>query len=245
MSTPTSRRSPAGASARAADAPTAPLPPAQRIPSTRALLSRLPGLRDRPREPRPAAGSSSHVGVIIASIVGGLVLLGLAFGSGAVVGWVVGTHHGGRMVVQAVRRRPGWQQGGEGWQPGDRGWQQGDDQGHWRIEPGTPADSRRDGEPAGRRLRPAPWRAGSAPGKLLQRARDRVASGCRSPADHVGGVCGGLRQRAAPQRTKSSIRRRGTAPASRRPRRAAPPTGCSSGAARPRAPRPDARRAAP
>ncbi len=80
-----------------------------------------------PTNPAPAAGSSSHVGVIIASIVGGLLLLGLTFGGGAVVGWVIGSHHAGREASQVQNwQGPGQPgryhdgQGGHGRGDGDR-----------------------------------------------------------------------------------------------------------------------------
>lgn len=73
--------------------------------------------------------------MIIGSIVGGLVLLGLAFGSGAVIGWTVGTHHAARVITQE-----------QGWQgPGGFG-RQHDGQGRWhqderqQIRPGSPGD---------------------------------------------------------------------------------------------------------
>ncbi|GAA1961379.1 hypothetical protein [Microbacterium deminutum] len=64
----------------------------------------------------PARGSSSHIGVIVAAIIGGLVLLGLAFGAGGVVGWVIGSHNAGREIAQVhIWQGPdgfGQQQGG-------------------------------------------------------------------------------------------------------------------------------------
>ncbi|WP_243074220.1 hypothetical protein [Microbacterium sp. SS28] len=42
----------------------------------------------------PAAPARrSHLGLIIGSIVGGVLLLGATFAGGAAVGWVLGSHH--------------------------------------------------------------------------------------------------------------------------------------------------------
>ncbi|KAA9111495.1 hypothetical protein [Microbacterium rhizomatis] len=48
--------------------------------------------------PTPPARGGSHVGLIIGSIVGGVLLLGLTFGGGAVVGWAIATHHVGHVA---------------------------------------------------------------------------------------------------------------------------------------------------
>ncbi|GAA1997683.1 hypothetical protein [Microbacterium pumilum] len=74
-----------------------------------------------------------HVGVIVGSIVGGLLLLAIAFGAGGlaggVIGWTLGTHHGGGFVIDE-----------RGW-PGqdERGWQQ-DGDGQMQREPGQPRE---------------------------------------------------------------------------------------------------------
>ena len=103
------------------DAPTTPLPPAPPLPQQpvyatapqpqQPVYATAPaGAAPLTAPPAPPARSGSHVGVIIASIVGGLVLLGLAFGAGAVFGWVAGTHHFGRVVAEqgamVGRRQP-------------------------------------------------------------------------------------------------------------------------------------------
>ena len=131
------------------DAPTTPLPSALPLPQQpvyatapqpqQPVYATAPaGAAPVPAAPAPPASSGSHVGVIIGSIVGGLVLLGLAFGAGAVFGWVAGTHHFGRVVVEQGPwpggdnrwhdEGPGWQQDGQG--PGKHDWSNGPQQHH-------------------------------------------------------------------------------------------------------------------
>ena len=89
--------------------------------------------------------------------------------------------------------------------------------------------------------------ARSASGQLLERALDRVLGGCGGAADRVGGVRRRIRQASTAGQVPSAsvlvVEERDRA--SRRPRRAARTTGCSSGAGLLRAPRRAAPRAAP
>lgn len=68
----------------------------------------------------PAEGGRSHVGLIVGSIVGGALLLGLTFAGGAALGWWIGSHNGGPAMYGPAfdngPQPPGW---GDR-QPGDR-----------------------------------------------------------------------------------------------------------------------------
>lgn len=147
------------------DAPTIPLPPAPALPQQpvyatapqpqQPVYATVPaGAAPGTAPPAPPASSGSHVGVIIASIVGGLVLLGLAFGAGAVFGWVAGTYHSGRVVAE---QGPWW--GGESrWHDEGPGWRhdgQGPGQPQW---PGGPQEHRHgdDGDQGHNGGEPAP-----------------------------------------------------------------------------------------
>jgi hypothetical protein len=65
-----------------------------------------------------------HIGAIVAIIVGGLLLLGVTFASGAAVGWWFGAHHGA-----------GWSQHGPAYPGGPYGPDQPE-----RQLPGPPPD---------------------------------------------------------------------------------------------------------
>ncbi|WP_442576849.1 hypothetical protein ACSBPH_06910 [Microbacterium sp. F51-2R] len=73
-----------------------------------------PAGSQHPSEPR-----RSHVGAIVASIAGGVLLLGLVFAGGAAVGFWAGAHSGGFGMRSASftddRPHPGWNHR----QPGD------------------------------------------------------------------------------------------------------------------------------
>ena len=74
---------------------------------------------------------SSHLGVIIGSIIGGIALLCVTFAGGAAVGWWLGSHHGGSYITVHGPgfgdddMPPGWNQG-----PDDRRGQNGDNGGN-------------------------------------------------------------------------------------------------------------------
>ncbi len=46
------------------------------------------------QHPAPPPARRMHAGAIIGIIVGGMLLLGMTFASGAAVGWWLGAHHG-------------------------------------------------------------------------------------------------------------------------------------------------------
>jgi hypothetical protein len=106
------------------------------------------GMEDQTPVPpaEPAPPRSSHLGVIIGSIVGGVLLLGFTFAGGAAVGWWIGAHHGAAMMTihgpafPDGPYHPGWEGQHPGWQGQHPGNGHGNSQGNGHGNGQNPKD---------------------------------------------------------------------------------------------------------